>query len=478
VEVERAIAERLRSLSPSELAVFRLDQQINDRGITLDTSLVHACLAVVDKATDQANQRMHELTDGRVSKVSNTGRLRELLGAETLSKAAVKELLDTELSDKDREILTIRQEAGKSSTAKLKAMLEACCDDGRIRGLLLYHGASTGRWAGRLVQPQNFPRGLDNLSIENAIVDIYNGDVDLIDMIYGPPLEVVSTLLRPCLVAAENKTLISADYSAIEARVLAWMAHEVTLTETFRTGGDVYKVMASKIYDVEPSKISKPQRQMGKMAILGCGYGMGANKFVNACKTMAGIEIDQATAQDVVNKYRETNANIVKFWRAVEKGAHDAVATPGKVISVRDNMVRFVVKNDFLWMVLPSGRPLAYATPRLFDEPTSWGTIKPVLYFMGSNSMTKKWERQTTYGGKLVENLVQAVARDLLAEAMLRLEARGYPVVLSVHDEVVTEVDKGFGSVAELESIMCELPAWAAGCPVDAEGWIGDRYRK
>jgi DNA polymerase len=477
VAVERMIATKLRPLGTTERQVYLLDQQINDKGVMLDKRLVDACLSVVADTIMQANARLHELTDGQVSAVTNTGRLRELLGVETLAKAAVKDLLDTELSEVDREILTIRQEAGKSSTAKLHAMLEACCDDGRIRGLLLYHGATTGRWAGRLVQPQNFPRGLDGLDVDGAIDAVFRGDVDLIDMLYGPPMEVVSTLLRPCLVAAPGNKFISADYAAIEARVLAWLANETELVETFRVGGDVYKVMASKIYGVAPGAIDKPQRQMGKMAILGCGYGMGSNKFISACKTMAGIEIDETTAKDVVSKYREANGNIVRLWRQMEQSAIEAVQNPGQVVSIRNGKVRYVVKNGFLWMVLPSGRPLAYAKPRVFDEMMPWGSTKPVLYFDGVG-LNNQWTRQTTYGGKLTENLVQAVARDLLAEAMLRLNSRGYPLVLSVHDELVAEVKQDFGSVEEFENIMCELPSWAAGCPVDAEGWEGVYYRK
>ena len=475
VEVERMIAAKLRPLGATERQVYLLDQRINDRGVMLDKRLVNACLEVVDKTVEKANLKLSELTGDDDLKVSNTGRLRQLLGVETLAKAAVTDLLNTELSEVDREILLIRQEAGKSSTAKLHAMLEACCDDGRIRGLLLYHGASTGRWSGRLVQPQNFPRGLD-VSIEDAIDATLFGDVDLIDMLFGPPMEVVATLLRPCLTAAENHTLVAADYAAIEARVLAWLAGEDELVETFRSGGDVYKVMASKIYGVAPSDIDKPQRQMGKMAILGCGYGMGAAKFVAACKLMAGIEIDDDTAKDVVAKYREANGRIVALWRAMENAAVKAVQTPG-VVQWVNGKVRFIVKHNFLWMVLPSGRPLAYAQPRVMMEPMPWGGEKPVLYFNGVG-LNRQWGRQNTYGGKLTENLVQAVARDLLAEAMLRLDSRGYKLILSVHDEVVAEVKDEISSPQEFEKIMCELPEWADGCPVNAEGWVGKFYRK
>lgn len=478
VEVERMIAAKLRPLGETERKVYLLDQEMNDRGVMLDRKLVHACLDVVAEATAAANAKLDQLTEGRVSKVTNTGRLREELGVETLSKAAVKELLENgEMGDTEREILTIRQEAGKSSTAKLNAMLDACCDDGRIRGLLLYHGASTGRWSGRLVQPQNFPRGLDGLDTEGTIDAVYRGDVDLLDMLYGPPMEVVSTLLRPCLTAAANHSLVAADYAAIEARVLAWLADEDLLVETFRTGGDVYKVMASLIYNAPVTGVTKPQRQMGKMAILGCGYGMGANKFIAACKLMAGIDIDEPTARDVVGKYRDTNSNIVGLWRMVEQAAIEAVQKPGQLISIKRGRVRFTVKHGFLWMILPSGRPLAYARPRILEETMPWGGTKPVLYFDGVG-LNRQWSKQTTYGGKLVENLVQAVARDLLAEAMLRLNSRGYPLILSVHDELVAEVKGPVSSAEEFEQIMCELPAWASGCPVDAEGWVGSYYRK
>jgi DNA polymerase len=479
VRTENAVCQAIRRLSADEIKVFRLDQSINDRGVQLDVRLAKAAKTLAEKASLEANRDLYDITQGKVHKATNVGKLTAWLRengieVDSLGKTSLRDLLAQDLPEHVLKALAVRSEAGKSSVAKIDAMLQAVCKDGRIRGLLLYHGAATGRWAGRLVQPQNFPRG----TVENAerFIDlVYEKKFNEID-VEAPVLDVVSSLLRAMLVARKGHKLIAADFSAIEARVLAWLAEEELLLKTFRVNGDVYKVMASKIYGVSPDDVNKSQRQMGKQAILGLGYGMGWRKFISACDGV-GITIDEDTARQVVTLYRETNAEIIEFWRELERAAVAAVEHPGTVQTVRGRL-KFTKRGGYLYLVLPSGRPLCYASPKIIEKETPWGSTQFAVQFWGMDSFTRKWATHDLYGGLLAENVTQAVARDLLAEAMLRLENAGYPVVLSVHDEVVSEVPEDFGTVAEFESLMCELPPWADGCPVNAEGWEGNRFRK
>lgn len=478
VRTEVAVARAIRRLAENERRVFILDQRINDRGVCLDKKLAKAARSVAEKATLAANRALYDVTEGKVSKVSNVGKLTAWLAdqgvaAESLGKDSLAALRTT-ATGAVADALTLRAEAGKSSVAKIEAMLDAVCDDGRIRGMLLYHGASTGRWAGRLVQPQNFPRG-DITDVEDYIPLVLAKDYDGLDALANP-LSIISSMLRSMLVAAENHNLIAADFAAIEARVLAWLAGEELLLKTFASGGDVYKVMASRIYNVAPGDVSKNQRQVGKMAILGLGYGMGANKFMDSCQKMAGVTLSPVQSKEVVTLYRNTNRKIVGFWDDLNKAALAAVKDEGSIQTVGD--IKYTQRGGYLWCVLPSKRPLAYARPRVVERETPWGSTSEAVSFEGMDSFTKKWTRHELYGGLLAENVVQAVARDIMAEAMLRLEDNGYPVIMSVHDELVCEVPEGFGSVAEFEKLMSQCPEWASSCPIDAEGYMSKRYRK
>lgn len=479
VRTEVAIGAAIRRLGQTETDVFNLDQTINDRGVKLDIKLAKAAKKLAEKATLEANRLLYDVTNGKVGKVTSVAQLTAWLAEQGvavengLGKDQIKSLQSL-ATGPALDALSIRAEAGKSSVAKIESMLNAVCKDGRIRGLLLYHGATTGRWAGRLVQPQNFPRG-DIDKPERYIPLVYSKDYDGID-VQDNVLSVISSLLRSMLVASDGHRLIAADFAAIEARVLAWLAGEELLLETFRDDGDVYKVMASKIYGVPAGMIEKNQRQVGKMAILGLGYGMGAKKFIDSCQKQAGVTLTDVEAKTVVNLYRETNSQITQFWFDLNRAAINAVKTPGSVQKVGN--ISYTNRGGYLWCVLPSKRPLAYARPKIVERETPWGTPNEAVSFYGIDSFTKKWERHDLYGGLLAENVVQAVARDLMAAAMLRLESAGYPLILSVHDELVAEVPNDFGSVEEFEKLMCELPDWAAGCPVGAEGFESERYKK
>lgn len=494
VRTERAIVRALRRLTPREREVYLLDQRMNDRGVRCDRELVLAAQGIASIGIARANVRLAQLTGGDVSEVTNHGRLLAWLvstGVETdsVAKPAVAALLERDdLPPETREVLELRADTGRSSIAKLDAMLAAMCDDDTLRGLLLYHAASTGRWAGRLVQPQNFPRG-EVKGIEAFIEAVLGQRYDEIDL-YAHPVVVVLSMLRSMLTAREGHELMAGDFSAIEARVLNWLAGQDDVCELFRKYDraekedkprfDPYRIMAVKMgRATAPELVTFDGRQAGKAAELGCGFGMGADKFVTAAWQVYQVRVNKIEAKGAVDTYRSTHPRVKSFWSDAENACLRAVREPGvvQVFGGRRNL-KAIVAGSYLYIILPSGRPLVFAVPTIQDRMTPWGEMKPSLHFWGVDAFSKKWGELSAYGGLLVENIVQAVARDLMAEAMLRLEAAGYLPVLSVHDEVVAEVLRGFGSVKEFVRLMSELPDWAEGCPVAAEAWSGFRYRK
>ena len=484
VESEQATGKYLRRLSPKEREIYLLDQKINDRGVLLDVELKDAAEKVVKRETIRANVKMKELTNGEVTAVTKVADLTGWLLGQGLDipnvkKSTVRDLLDGDepvLTDSVRSVLLLRQEAGKSSNAKLAAMERARCSDDRVRGMLLYHGADTGRWAGRLVQPQNFPRG-----------EVENPEQYIPDLLAGgypgsqPPLVVVSALLRGMFRASPDCQIVSGDFSQIEARVLGWLAEQPY-------GDKEYERMGAAIYDLPLEEVTKgtTARQIGKNAVLGCGFQMGWEAFIAQVHEQTGIVLDEATARKAITTYRNRKSGIPALWRTVESAAMCAVRRPGEITNCALlGKVRYVVRGQFLWCILPSGRPLAYALPKIAERKTKYGP-KIGLQFMGMNSYTRKWGVRHAYGGLLVENIVQAVARDLMADAMLRLEEAGYPLILTVHDEIVADVpdavwDTSFTegyAESTFQMIMETTPAWARGLDLKTDVWSGERYRK
>lgn len=538
VASEKAIHEHIEPLAGRELQLWRLDQQINLRGIAIDRGAIRYAISIVDATYTECCESLNRLTNGKVQTPKQVSALSAWLSGHgvdipSLAKTDVSEMLaDSSIPATARQALELRQIAAKASTAKLKSMIDHCDEDDRVRGNLVYHGASTGRWAGAGIQIQNFPRG--NLSPEeielvHRVLPSRNGRY--LDLLLGPTMDCISSSLRSMIIAEPGKRLLVCDFASIEARVLAWLAGQLDLLEIFRANGDVYKAMAAKIYSVPAAEVTKAQRQIGKIAILGLGYGMGAKAFQQTCKLMAGVEIDRKFAKQVVRAYRNSNDKIVEFWGALNRACVSSIQTkqPHRV-------GRLEVSTDDDWMriKLPGGRLLHYREPELIQVVAPWsvgwfGTIygdesiensllnldidlgdreqdcwvdchvphKSDLQKLGVESeldekekkyiqqiqykgvgLNRKWEKQRTYAGKLAENTTQAVARDFLAEAMLRLDAQGYPIVATVHDEVVCEVPQGFGSIEEMETIMREVPYWGLGCPIEVEGFESVRYQK
>jgi DNA polymerase len=496
VRVEQAVEKVLRRLPEREREIYLMDQRINDRGFQIDRRLVVAAKNVAAEGVDRANAALDELTDGAVSGVTQTGRIKEWLGtqgidAPSIAKAPLKDMLESDLSPEVRQVLELRQDAGKSSIAKLDTMLACMCDDDRVRGSTMYHGASTGRWTGKLLQPHNFPRGEmpDKVNVEDFIPDVLAEKYDLINM-FMSPVSVVSSMLRSMLTAGPGNDLLAADYSGIEARVLNWFAGQDDILALFAAGEDVYSYNAGRLPGAEPYVKGKKHRlrQTGKFQELGCGYGMGAETGVEQAKSTYGIIVTLEEMQDIVKNYRATHTFVVDFWKESNNAAIQAVNNPGEVVvfGARRNL-KFIKAGAYLYLILPSKRPLVYAAPKVVERPApidkktglpKWQGTSKAVEISSVNPITKQWSRQGMYGGLWVENIVQAASRDIMAEGMLRLEAHEYPVVLSVHDEVVSEVPEGFGSLEEFEGHLRHLPDWAEGCPIATEGWRGKRYRK
>lgn len=464
------------------------DITINERGVGLDTQLVEGALECSEITTARLTKEAVSLSglDNPNSVSQLTSWLENETGFEidSLTKSTVSGLLNRNLeSENVRRMLEIRQELGKTSVKKYAAMETAVCEDNRVRGLLQFYGANrTGRWAGRIIQPQNLPRTrLHGAELSAARSWVKKREVDKIDLLAGPVPDILSQLIRTALVPAPGKRFIDADFSAIEARVIAWLAGEEWVLDVFRTHGKIYEACASQMFGVPIEKIKKgnPEyelRQKGKVATLALGYQGSTGALINMGALEMGIPEEELP--DIVQRWRASNKRIQDLWYSMENAAVDTVKT-GRTNAVRGLLLRIEGNREryFLTIQLPSGRKLFYAQPKLGQNRFG----RESLQYLGMNQTTKKWEAIETYGGKLVENCVQAVARDCLAENIGKLEASGCPVVFHVHDEVIIEKEISGPAEKELErvcGIMSQPIPWAPGLPLNADGWVGDYYTK
>ena len=502
VEVMRTIYKMLKRFQVPdwERAVWATDARINERGVLVDIELAEAAMAVDDAFTQEHTQEMRKLTG--LDNPNSVSQLKDWLAAvgmdcDSLNKNAILDLKQEATDPTTKRVLELRQLLGKTSTSKYKAMTAAACEDNRVRGLLQYYGAGrTGRWAGRLVQVQNLPQNhLDNIGTVRELVR--QRDLETLEMCYDSVPDVLSQLIRTAFIAKEGHTFLVADYSAIEARVIAYLAGEQWRMDVFAQGGDIYCSSASQMFKVPVEKhgVNAHLRQKGKVAELACGYGGG----VAALKAFGAekMGLTEAEMLDIVTQWRLASPTIPRLWRRLEDAAVAAIQNPGRRCSVlrkyqdaeraKLNELRtggngysqefnaggfvctFWRDKDALRCKLPSGRILTYWGARL-DESGK-------ICFMGQDQTTRQWKRIDTWGGKLVENVVQAFARDCLAVALLRLEQAGYEIVFSVHDEIVAEAPVG-SRWEEMAEIMGRPIEWAPGLLLRADGYDTKFYMK
>lgn len=479
VETERDIRRRLEKfpLLPQEWDYYHMDQRINDRGILIDKELVQQAIICNMAMSEEMTKRAYALTG-----LENPNSVSQLKGwleergieVDSLGKKNVASLitdLDRHSADGEAlDMMKLRLQMAKSSVKKYQAAERYICQGGRAHGLFQFSGANrTQRWAGRGIQLQNLPQNhISTLDEARELVKM--GCFDMIEALYGNTPDILSQLIRTMLIPKDGCEFIVADFSAIEARVLAWLAGEQWRLDAFTEGKDIYCASASQMFGVPVVKhgINGELRQKGKVAELACGYGGGAGALISMGALDMGLKEDELP--DIISSWRDANPDIVKFWYAVEKAA---------IETVKDHTDRTVGRIGFqfsantLWIVLPSGRRLAYIKPKL--QPNRFGRMALTFEGLGANN---KWTRGETYSGKLTENITQATARDLLAEAMRRMELAGLGIVGHVHDEVILEVPKGQYTVDDVCNIMNRNPAWADGLPLSSAGYTGNYYFK
>lgn len=480
VEVEVQVKQVLEPLlhigsknDQFEQALYAHDQDINDRGVRLDMTLVQAAIDGWNTYTGRLKEEAKELTG--LANPNSPAQLKKWLSdqdieMDSLTKAAVAEKLKEGVPRDVERTLLIRQELGKTSVKKFNAMDVAVCEDDRVRGLLQFYGAGrTGRWAGRLVQVQNLPQNkIKDIELARSICR--SGDIEWLEFMYDRVPFVLSQLIRTAFIPKEGKIFAVSDFSAIEARVIAWLAGEQWRLEVFKTHGKIYEASASQMFGIPIDKVDKDLRQKGKVSELALGYNGGTNALVSMGALDMGVPEEEL--QGLVDSWRASNPRIVKMWKDFEMAAKKAIGK-GEVVTLQFGITFFYLKG-FLFIQLPNGRRLAYANARL--EPHPKFSSQQIVYD-GVDGTTKKWQKLHTYGGKIVENVVQAIARDCLAESMLRLAKNGYSAqVMHVHDEVIIETEPN--SIKYIESIMGEPISWAPGLPLNADGFETPFYRK
>ena len=478
VEVEREIRKKLEAfpILIVEQKLWELDQKINDEGVLIDKSLVINAIQADKTFQDELFDEAILLTglENPNSPVQLKGWLmKKGIEVDSLAKKNVEALMDEVENSEVKRLLELRQAMSKTSVKKYEAMERSVCLDQKIRGLLQFYGASrTGRWAGRLVQIHNLPRNsMGDLHIARSLLK--SGDYETLNILFDSLSDVLSQLIRTAFIPSKDHRFIVADFSAIEARVIAWLAGERWRMDVFQSHGKIYEASAAQMFKVPIETIDKgsPLRQKGKIAELALGYGGSKGALMQMGAIEMGLKEDELP--ELVSAWRDANPNIVKLWWGIEAAAIKAVKE--KVVVKMQYGLTFHYTKGILFIKLPSGRSLAYVRPRIgIDDRFG----KEQLTYEGTEQGSKQWGRIPTYGGKLTENIIQAIARDCLAVSMLRLDEAGYHINFHVHDEVILDVPIGTGSMGEVEDLMGQPIAWAPGLPLGADSFETDYYKK
>lgn len=507
---EYDLSRVLNHLNPFERKLWQLDQTINARGIPLDMELVRASMQMIERYEAEEIPKLNVLTGGAVNTPKQAAELVKWCESQgfpikNMQKETVASALkNPALPPSVREVLELRSKFGKAATSKFQAMVNCASKDDRARDTMMFHGAGTGRWTGKRVQPHNFPRFSLKDDTDFYIDLVKTGRLDVIKALQDDPMKVLSAMVRPAVRAATGKEFVAADFSAIEGRSLAWEAGDQHILEDYNAGRDPYKKVATVIFNVVYEDVTKDQRQFGKIAELACGYRGGPG----ACRRFGAVGTDAEIRKTYVKPWRANRPGTVQFWADVEQCALNAVLD-SRNSSYRCRIVSFGKHKDFLYCRLPSGRMMAYYKPEVawvgaikFEEDDNiyktplldseadtlaalddirakkapkkeeWAMAKLTVSVESCDSQSGLMLRRPMHGGLWTENITQAIARDVLACAMLRLEAAGYPIVMHIHDEIVAEIPKGSAKLDDYCRVMSEVPSWAPGLPLGAEGWI------
>lgn len=476
VLAERDSSKKLQfyEIPNEETNYWILDCMIARRGVYVDKPFIENAILMDQVYRNRLLKEAMRITG--LSNANSVAQLKEWLSVEmdeeieSLRKTDLPDMLERAESKSAKRIITIRQDLAKTSVKKYHTMINAMCSDGRLRGLIQYYGASrTGRAAGRLVQVHNLPRGNfkkgEKMETARRMVEI--GSVNLLEMGYGAIPDTLSSLIRSSFIPSPGKRMLIADFRQIEARVLAWLAGDKKRLKIFERGEDIYLPAAAAIFGVAPEDVDDELRQRGKVFELACGFGGG--KFAVIAMDTKKL-LKEGEIQPLVDKWRESNPNITEYWKVVEKAAKHAIQYGGRCTITHG--ITFEFKKGFLFITLPSGRKLSYANATL-KPGKEWGTR---IVYWGMHQTKKKWWEMETYGGKLVENIVQAIARDCLYFGLMNAHKAGYDIVMHVHDEVVAETKKG--SIEELNRIFSIVPPWAKGLPLESAGFESRHYKK
>lgn len=477
VETEQAILKRLIKYRPNatEQALWSVDQHISDRGIRVSRSMAEGIVQYEAERQEALMEEAQQITG--LTNPNSVAQLKKWFASkgcyslgQDCSKAAIAKALTEKLPDDIRRVCEIRQSLGKTSNKKYNAILNSVCDDDRVRGMLQFYGANrTGRWAGRIVQLQNLPQNhIEDLDVAHDLV--CDRDFETLELIYGDPEQILSELIRTCFIPSDDCRFVVTDFSAIEARVIAWMAGEQWRLDVFESGGDIYCESASQMFHVPVVKhgINGDKRQQGKIAELALGYGGGVGAIASMDKSNA---IPEEERQGIVTKWREASPHITRLWRKLETAAKNAIKTHSP--QTVNRKVTYYYHDNILFCMLPSGRSIAYWGAHLED-----GTYGPEIRYMGVGD-AKAWAKLKTYGGKLTENVIQATARDCLAVKMMKAEEMGYKVVAHVHDEMIIDVpNKDTGAFKTIDDLMAEPIDWAPGLPLKGGTYECPYYQK